>query len=432
MQDIDDNMDELFRKAAGAFPLKSDATGWDKIKPMLLEMPALPSGPDKKNGIKKYSILIILLLAFFLFGTILSRYIFKNNTGFADNEKNLAIPLNDATVKSLQTIPAANKHLPAKSKPTLKGELVSKRSVAAAAFIVSKPVKILSALLTNDSDEESVAAQTEALKQFRPVKSIATLNTQKNNRYDAEVIQTHNAILSGTVSLSKLKEHAGDINAAKDVAAISTNKKNVKNNQPDSRFYLGAVAGVSLSRVKKQGPQKPGYDVGLIAGYRFTKKLSVETGLLFEQKYYYTAGQYFSMSKITSTMPVGMKVVSLKGSFSVFELPLTLKYNLSNSPASGHLYAAAGISTYLMSKEYNQYKTLLNGAQNNITGTYNNQSLYAAASLNISIGYEKNVGKSVLVRVEPYIQLPLKKLGVGSLPVTTVGVHLGVFRFKQQ
>lgn len=76
----------------------------------------------------------------------------------------------------------------------------------------------------------------------------------------------------------------------------------------------------------------------------------------------------------------------------------------------------------------NQYQTITDGMQRNLTGTYNNMSLHSAASLKLSIGYEKNIRKAVRIRLEPYIQIPLKGIGVGSMPVTTTGVHIGFFR----
>jgi Outer membrane protein beta-barrel domain len=430
MEDLDNNMDELFRKAGVGYPLKTDATGWDKIALFLSETPALPFIPNKRNSLKKYSGFIIILMAFFLFGTLTSRYIWKRDIVIAGKIKNPVLPVYDAGIKSLQTIATARQSLATQPNPIVKRQPLNVSQGVTTTFIMPEPNRILSTAASEDSDAESYAAEMKTRQQYPQLKSIANPSAERPDWQNAEVQQKNNDTLFNEATVPSLKADIINIHAATEGNPINKKTKNGKTNKPTGKFYIGALAGISLNRVKTQGLQKPGYEVGFKAGYQFTNQLSIETGLLFEKKYYYTSGEYFNTSRIASTMPVGMKVVSLKGRFSVFELPLTFKYNLPNNRTTrGHFYTTAGISTYLISREYNQYKTLLNGTQNNMTGIYNNQSTYSAASLNISIGYEKNIGKLTRLRFDPYIQFPIKGLGVGAIPVTTAGIHLGVFRF---
>ena len=432
MQDLDNNMDELLRKAGEGYPLKADADGWDKISPMLLGTPVLSHIPNKKNNLKKYSILIILLLVFFLFGTLTSRYVWKKDTGVTGKLITPILPAKVTATKSQQTILTESQKPVAEINASTKRQVINKGARISTIFTVPDPNEILSTKATVNAEEENNTAEPVTTQQSKQSQNIIDLNIEKQDWQDVDVLQKSNDTLMNNLTVPLLKADVDKIPATTNDTPINKKTKNVKTNQPPNRFYIGALAGVALNRVKNQGLQKPGFDVGLKAGYQFTKQFSIETGLLFEQKLYYTSGEYFNISKIASAMPVGMKVLSLKGKFSVFELPLTFKYNLPGNRKDRHFYTTAGISTYLMSKEYNQYQTLLNGTQNNMTGTYRNQSTYSAALLNISIGYERNIGSSFLLRVDPYIQFPIKGLGVGAIPVTTVGVHLGVFRFTHQ
>ena len=452
MQDIDNNMDDLFRKAAASYPLKTDVNGWDKISPLLLDVTPVTSIPGKTGKYKLYSSLLILLAGLLLIGT--STILYNKNNGNA-NRNNYQVngdrqQKHFSETKYTSTSNIKNGETPVTGKQTTdantgsnsviysktiankqlgKKHLIStKKNAIAALYQTEEKSTLATDELINKNTFNEIPKAQNVPSQIKPtlLKSSVLLDNKKEKDQTDLVIVT-DVIKTLPSDLEKLESPKKTDNAIS-----NTNKiESVKDKKASSKFYIGAIAGISFNQVKKQGFQKPGYNIGLLAGYQFTKHLSVETGLIFEQKYYNSKGEYFDMSKLASTMPVGMQVISLKSSFAIFELPLNFKYNFNNRIAGGHFYTTAGISTYLSSKEFNQYKTLLNGTESSMTGTYNNVSHYTAASLNISFGYQKNISRSARVSIEPYIQLPLKGIGVGSLPVTTAGIHLGLFRIAR-
>jgi hypothetical protein len=84
-----------------------------------------------------------------------------------------------------------------------------------------------------------------------------------------------------------------------------------------------------------------------------------------------------------------------------------------------------GAISYFITTETNDYILLVNGAEMNMTTKYSEGSRYFAAALNVSIGYEKYFKHSVALRIEPYAQIPLKGIGVGTMQVLSTGIHLG-------
>ena len=60
--------------------------------------------------------------------------------------------------------------------------------------------------------------------------------------------------------------------------------------------------------------------------------------------------------------------------------------------------------------------------------TYKKDGRYFAAAADIGFGYEKDLGKNHL-RFEPYLQLPVKGIGVGDLRVKTAGIRIALTRF---
>jgi hypothetical protein len=195
-------------------------------------------------------------------------------------------------------------------------------------------------------------------------------------------------------------------------------------------LYAGVVLGPALNEVKSQGLKKMGFDIGIIAGYQLNGKLSIETGLLFAKKYYFSDGKYFNPGKTNASMPASMKVLSLEGSSAVIEVPVKLKYDVLQINKV-NLFTSAGVSSYLLTKEKNKYRALLNGTEQNITSTYKKGSRYFAAAVDLSVGYERKIGKFTSIRIEPYLQIPLKGIGVGAMPVMSSGLHLGITRHIQ-
>jgi hypothetical protein len=83
-----------------------------------------------------------------------------------------------------------------------------------------------------------------------------------------------------------------------------------------------------------------------------------------------------------------------------------------------------------MTKEKNNYLALVNGNKQNITSTYSKSNRYLAAVIDFSVGYEFNIQKNKALRIEPYLQFPLKGIGVGTMPVMSTGLHIGYTLFK--
>ncbi len=209
----------------------------------------------------------------------------------------------------------------------------------------------------------------------------------------------------------------------------STGKK-AKNNILKHRFYYGLLLGTELNSIENQDMKRFGFNIGLIGGYRFNRHISVETGVLFSQKYYSTAGEYFSLKEIGPMMPSAMKVIDVKGASMVVEIPVHLRYDVL-AKKDHRFFSSAGFSSYILTKESNRYHTSLNGTEGMMYATYKKNRGYFAASLDLAIGYEKNIGKKSSIRIQPYVQVPIKGIGVGSLKVMSPGVHIAITRSAQ-
>jgi hypothetical protein len=60
-------------------------------------------------------------------------------------------------------------------------------------------------------------------------------------------------------------------------------------------IIVGLTGGPEWNEVKRQGRTKTGYDIGMIVGYTFSSRFSIETGLSIAKKYYYSEGKFLTL-----------------------------------------------------------------------------------------------------------------------------------------
>jgi len=128
-------------------------------------------------------------------------------------------------------------------------------------------------------------------------------------------------------------------------------------------------------------------------------------------------------SPVPVTQPAGLWVTSL------LEIPLKAKCDFSKS-LKGQFFLTGRFSTFIVGKEVNDYIIFRNGSNGTMQATYNENQSYLAAVIDVSIGYEKFYKNKQTLRIEPWIQIERKGIGVGQLPVSGFGMQAGYFFHK--
>jgi hypothetical protein len=418
MQHIDQNMDDLFRKAAADYPLKLNESQWDDIAPMVVQG-QVNNPVSNKTISKKYIGLLVIFLSLLLTAGLITN-IFKpikqnnllspaaenktNKTGItnetADNTKDKITGKKQAQQKHYtgqSTLPSLTDY----SSLTLKKERIQKQTTGTESFETK-----------SDPSSENIVGNTNPLAK----------NTIETNNSIAPVIKQE------TIAESDKTEPAKDSNSQKEDQVIAENNIAKKIPLRQTGMYLGAAAGPLFDEVKNQGLKKTGFSAGIIAGYQFKNHLSVETGLLYAKKPYFSTGKYFSMDKISNAMPAGMEILSLEGNNYVLEIPVKIKYDFLHRNKR-NFFLSAGFTSYIKTNEKNNYLVLLNGVQQSMVSYYKNKSRSLAATFDISVGYEHKISKWNRIRIEPYLQIPLKGMGVGSMPMISTGFRIGLTKF---
>ena len=416
MQNPDNNMDELFRKAAENYPLKTDMPDWDDIAPALLSTPITTTSSKKGKG----KIMGLFLLGFLLLASSSLLIHF-----YTTKTKDITSSINPATKKDFNKTNNVNSLQDKRTTTT--GVIDEVKSPVQQTNIQQKVNSIEGTTSSKNKKAKLVSGNfilTEVTNSS-PETIGETYDNQEqidiNSNLKTVLLNNRDTSIPKTVVAALIKKDVNDT-TIKLAAQLSQTKKR---NNKEHGIYFGMLAGMQLSQVEGQGFKKPGLSIGAIAGYRFNNRMSVEGGLIYSKKKYYSDGKYFDPAKTGTAMPAGMKVVSLEGESSVVEIPVKIKYDFFKNKQSGW-FVTGGFSSTVLLNENNEYAALVFGTPRNMNVTYQQNRSYFISAVNFSIGHEFKAFKKSNFRIEPYIQIPVKGIGVGSMPVFTTGVHVGI------
>lgn len=245
---------------------------------------------------------------------------------------------------------------------------------------------------------------------------------EKNN----DVTKEANAESGKTISaVTTEKQTTSDNNLLKPKDSATASAVNKISPQKTKYFYAGLIFGADESFIKGQRTNGLGSSVGILLGYSFNKRLRIETGVALDTKKYYTTGKYFDKSNIWYLQNANLLAVD--GSCHMFEIPVNIRYDLYQGKKITW-FAAAGASSYLMHKEYYDYKFMYGGVYGEKDYSYYNSSRNWFSVMNISGGLETRLGNAGDLRVEPYMRVPISGVGKGNISLSSAGLYIGLTR----
>ena len=439
MEHINNDMNDLFQKAGDLYPLKTTKPDWETVLGKLeTENPGndslTPAKLSNARSNKRRWLLLLLLLPISLAGIL-----YVNNT----------IKQTGKTKIIAKIIPKPND--PVTKNNSVKAESDIKSALNNSSFL-TKASKVMGSYLHTEDRQTGISIIQNKTKRKNP-----TLIPDKGNSLTGEQLNTTNTsvntsslLADGVFASAENKdpqvkpvniEIAGteknpSVNGkfilpesgSVSLISISSSTEKSKTNKFSKGIYLVLQGGPDWSAVDFQSIKATGFSLGILGGYRFNKHLSLEAGVLWDKKYYYSSGFYF---KSKNPIPPTTKIQDLDGNCNMIEIPVGLRYDFS--VGKNHRYfIKAGLSSYFMKKEYYNY----NGEHYySSTGrwypymkdtTYSNSTKTLFSILQISAGYEHMIGEKTKIRIEPYLKIPLVGVGYGSLPIASAGISLGI------
>lgn len=430
MQDLENDMDDLFRRSAEKYPLSTGQSDWQSLEKKLasVEVSADAKKPERKNNYKKLGLLLLLLFISLIAGFLILNPIHKNyQAGINDDQINQLENLNNKSEIKNNVSP---KHLSEESKRTVSARSKNQKTENA-------PVNTSLEGNKTKNEKHTENNSTKTLSKKNPFKSTPGPDRKNNEIVDQRTdlteidknlnySNTENTVVLSALPNDSVKNQLVENKDSLGKNPSSTEKKKASpTSKPEkrNRFYAGVMFGPDFSKVKSSPFKNPGFSIGILAGYNLSKTVFLETGFFIDKKYYSSDGKMFDMKNVS--MPDNMTINDLESQSKILEIPLNIGYRFYQK-RNTRFFVAGGFSTYLMTEEKNNYNVTMNGSPEKMDGFYTKNNLAIPAVINLSAGWEQKISRVLKIRIEPYLKLPVQGIGVGKLPVTSAGIQFGL------
>jgi len=425
MQHVDPDMNELFKKAADEYPLQTDTSDWEA---MLGKLDGIASGNEaiqkRTVAYKKLVIGLFSLLLLLPVGLMLKEHF----TAQQQVHINSTLTSKENTESKKRNLNTENKKVGVQTDNNLNNTTVISSEGQPSSGVTGFSYSSDNQNVKNDmvSDNGFISPSFEQMDQAKLKEESTTASRSSVNKHDNEIAK-----------ISSLPTYVKDIPVArnKDISSVVVAPLQVKNQEekladhPASlskpkRFYIGGVFAPELMSVKFQPVNKTSFNIGLLTGYKITSRFSIELGFVLAHKYYYSDGKYINKNAIRRDNSQILKVNAYN---DVTEIPLGLRYDIRSSK-NGNFFAGIGVVSYIIHKQQYSYVYTKQGEEKEGVKNNNKAADYWFSNAQLSVGYERRVGKIGDIRVEPYYRIPLKGIGIGDLHVTSVGINLALTR----
>lgn len=420
MQPLDNHMDDIIRQAAEDYPLNTASADWEKLQQKL------QTPPQRPGNRKRFLWLLVLLpVAMIWYGW---------PSGSEQSEQKAAIlevvenggeeGVELSTAEKLST--SADTVQP-QLVIVMGGESEHRTGTGFAEQNTSSEKTSNSTSVSTPEDRSSKKNIVASSSTFTnaPVKEQAgrIANGEKTQNSFTTNQEPYKVTLIPVRSLLSFSYHPLGVKERQRIAANQRQKK--KQDEKLKKFYAGLTGGIDYTTIRFQQLEAPGFDAGFLVGYNFNRHWSMETGLLYNKKFYYTRGTHFQFKDYY--LPPSTKLQTVNGVCYMWELPLRMRYTFGNGERQ-HWFVGLGSSSYILNKERYNYAVTYGYNPQLYTHTKQNEpgSFLPFAMLEFSGGYTTHISKSVSVRIEPILKLPLQRIGSGSLPMQSSAIRLTV------
>ncbi len=420
-----DNIEGLIREAAKNYHVNTDkAFDWDRIDNAIHDSEDNKNEPPESEKKKKRRFifwgLLFMSIALFSYNIwnaesgkkLLQKNVSGENISRGNNKKD-----NNDIINLADNIPNKTKS----RETTNNRESNSKEGnniISAAGNSIST---------TKSAPQTDLSKDLFLLKKDEEDKIDNVITDREGNSYNTVSLLNQSEISEifnhQKIDINKSLTYVVELADNKQANNFFVNKSVVKKKK-QLGFYTGLLVAPDFTFVKFQKINGIGITFGLIGGYNIDSKWSIETGVLLDTKKYYTEGEYFDKRNVPDFANVSF--LSINGSCNMIEIPINVRYRFPSNKNNHQWTAAAGTSSYLMTKEYYDYSAIANGEDQRGEFTHYPSSKHLFATVNLSTGYEIKISNTLSLRAEPYFKIPMKGIGTGNLRMSSTGINLGI------
>ncbi|WP_299453725.1 outer membrane beta-barrel protein [uncultured Microscilla sp.] len=433
IQDMPDNdLDELFKTAVDNVQYEFKQEAWQSMRKHIKRSNA------KRRGMYWLGGLLLVLLAIIFVNYYVLQPAKQEAVAPAKTDHNIAQKngVNQGAVITPQQLETDTQKLPKKNTKTASTQ---SDEVKTGATSQAKPIhshkkspKVSSNTASNLPQQGYTYGKVfTPLSKNHPPKKPTITNTTVNTPAPQ---QNKNLIILGNEQKNNRKLHKTQVIAHKSTlpltavlpVSMSTEKTKVETKKPTQKRFksrLSVIAQIApdLSMVDKMAMTDTRWNAGVLVEYELLKNLSLNTGVNYSMKAYGASAQAYTPKD--GQWRWGKIPENIEATCNVLEIPINLRYYFHNQPKH-RLFISSGLSSYWMLSE--RYDFSYEDKTYNYGWRTNNENKHMLSILNLSVGWQKNLNKKWSIQAEPFLKVPLGKVGAGKVSLKTTGIMLGV------
>ncbi|UOG74113.1 porin family protein [Hymenobacter tibetensis] len=458
----DEELDELVRRSAEAYPEEIPLGGWLRMEDKLQAAATDRLVRQKVLRLFAVELAVVALLLLLWQGYKASNRINEvaqqpNNTAASIHKQpassskqqastqRLAASTSDIASASLLSSSSTKSSLPAADRPTLSVAETShrplliemplgagsRRQVGATAVFHSEVALHKRQKVASNVERQLGATPSASLLEKEGTEATSRQETTYASSPKSLVVVPSLAVIPETFSSqpSELSPQAATLPAGptgrQDTLAQqplpspsdSVARPQAKPARPTHRLLIGLLVAPSFSAVRRLETTGFGNDVGVRLEYRLTSRLRVRTGLTRSVKRYAVASTDYT---IPASWTWRQGEYNVNADCRITEIPVDLRYDVVARPTYS-VFASVGLTSLLMRYECYDYDFQVNGQTRTAVEKVFNGSNHTFGLLNLSGGVERALGSRWSVQAEPFLQLPLGEVGAGKVRLSSAG-----------
>ncbi len=258
-------------------------------------------------------------------------------------------------------------------------------------------------------------------------------------RADSVLAQSADVSKTSTLTISVQPDSVAQaaLPVRADTVAQTDEKSQPLTNRPVPQRGLSVILIYSpdYTGVHLNGFSKPGFNIGALLEYRLSRRWSVQAGVIRSRKLYgANASDYKWPTGWKLTLPFNAVV----GGCDILDIPLNVRFDVLEGKKTvgqtgrpNRLFVTVGATTYIMQHEVYDYIYPDPTDPRIQFWTWKGQSgRYNFSEANVSVGFERPLSRRWSVQAEPFMKVPIERVGFFKVNLISTGVFFGLrYRF---
>ena len=402
-----DPLEEFFREKAQDYDITYRKEDWKKLESRLDDANQQYKQRQRRRLVAAAAVILFAVLAYVTYTQQLK--INELDNQLSDKQTVSPTPPAESPTKESENDNGDLAYQSLSDNKTANSQNSDKQSIRNQASKASK--------LSSKDNSEKETHLNKARRVYIPEKSLA--------------IAKASSMLDGKISATSTIKPIDFSNTK----STNTNKKQYQSENPQSSndllaqhrrqtFSIGLIGGPDLSTVGSISSfHNPGYSLGISFEYYITNNLAISVGAHRTKVQYVASSNEYQLPD--GYLTYGATPEQTEGICLLIDIPISLKYTFKNFQHS-RIFASAGLSSYIMLNEDYRFQYDTNQPQLQQRWQERTGTRHWMSNTTLSIGYELDISRTISLRAEPFIKLPLKEVGWGNVNLYSVGSFFSI------